>query len=65
MDNIKLINNGKCPFCKVKVYTPSQIQTSELACHIAVGMHIANCKENPDYKESDMDKFKREVLGIG
>ena len=60
--NIKLIEKGKCPFCKKKVYTPSSPTVTEHAYYIAVGMHMPTCKKNPDYKESEIEKFMRELL---
>lgn len=58
---IELIEEGKCPFCKKEVYFPSS-EAGSLAYHIGVGMHMANCDKNPDYKESELAKFMRELM---
>ena len=60
--NIKLIEQGKCPFCKKTVYNPSSPVPGSLAYHIAVGLHMPTCDKNPDYKESEMDIFMRKLL---
>lgn len=61
--NVELIEKGKCPFCKKTVYDPVTPVVGVLAYHIAVGMHMPTCKKNPDYKESEVEKFMRELLG--
>ncbi len=52
-----------CPFCKSQVYRREPGPNAEFSCLIAFGMHVASCKESPDYKETEMDKFLKELHG--
>ena len=52
-----------CPLCAQKVYESEKVDNGELACGIALGLHLPSCKENPDRVESDMDKLLRRIRG--
>jgi hypothetical protein len=59
-----LVSEGKCPHCEKEVYSPSLSPTGEFAHVLAVGLHAAKCSKNPNYKESEMTKYIREVLDL-
>lgn len=52
-----------CPFCGEMIYEREPAKNAELACELAFARHAVNCKSNPDYKETEMDKLKKEILG--
>ena len=52
-----------CPCCGEVVYEAEDRPNAEIACNIAFGRHIPNCKNRPDYTENDMDKLRNAILG--
>jgi hypothetical protein len=51
-----------CPFCGNVVYRREPGVNQEISCSIALGAHVAHCKDNPDYVESEMDKLIKDIF---
>jgi hypothetical protein len=52
-----------CPFCGDLIYEREPGKNAELSCEIAFARHASNCRSNPDYKETEMDKLKKKIMG--
>jgi hypothetical protein len=51
-----------CPFCGGLIYEREPGENAELSCQLAFNSHAANCKSNPDYVETEMDKLKKKIF---
>ena len=52
-----------CPYCGNHLYEREEGQLDEVACHIALGLHVKSCKQSPDYVQSDMDRLLEDIFG--
>lgn len=50
-----------CPFCGEQFYEREEGPGDEEMSGVPFGMHAQGCRENPEYKETEIDLLKKEL----